>query len=87
MDHDIQEWKKYIITSLNNEKIKHQVNDFPSGCCMIDIWKGDKFYVIQIEPGSIGVSLVDGMDLSTIPDERYDDFREFSRKFAEILAA
>lgn len=53
---------------------------------MIDIWTGDKFYVIQIEHESIGVSFVDGSDFSTIPDERFFDPGKVSEKLSEILA-
>jgi hypothetical protein len=86
MNYKIQEAKRHMLNTLAERKIKHQVNDFPSGCSMIDIWIADRFYVIQIEHESIGISLVDGSDFSTIPDERFFDLNEFSAKLTEILA-
>lgn len=77
--------KNLILEILSSEDIEFEINDFPSGCCMIDIWVGEQFYVIQIEPESIGISLVEGPDFSTIPDERFYDFLNFSKRLNEIL--
>jgi hypothetical protein len=86
MSHNIQESKKYILHALAAKKIMHQWHDFDSGCCMIDIWKGDSFYVIQIENDSIGFSLVGQDDgFTTIPDDCFYSFEKFSKKFNEIL--
>lgn len=87
MVHNIQESKDKILKVLAKRKIKHQFSDFDSGCCMIDIWKGDKFYVVQIEHDSIGVSLIvpNTIDLSTIPDNRFYDLEKFTERFNEIL--
>lgn len=85
MQYNITETRKMILDLLSYESIKYEISDFPSGCCMIDLWVKDQFYVIQIEPGSIGISLVDGPDLSTIPDENFFDFTEFSKKLNKIL--
>jgi hypothetical protein len=73
MNYKIQEAKRHMLNTLAERKIKHQVNDFPSGCSMIDIWIADRFYV-------------DGSDFSTIPDERFFDLNKFSAKLTEILA-
>jgi hypothetical protein len=85
MKHNIQGSKKHIIDLLAKLKIKHEYHDFASGCCMIDIWKADKFYVVQVEHDSIGISSETEPSLCTVPDERYYDFDEFSKKLNKIL--
>ena len=71
-----------------NKGIKFEVHDFDSGAAMIDIWIGAKFYVIQLEPESIGMSVIDKENLGfdTIPDSRYFSFEDFQRDFLELLS-
>ena len=54
----IIEWGEYIVLELRRFDIRHEVHNFPSGYKMIDIWKNDKFYCVQLEPTRIGISEV-----------------------------
>jgi hypothetical protein len=69
------------------QQLKHQYFAFDSGYCMIDIWKGNKYYTIQRDPNSIGVSLINHNipDFSSIPDVRFHDFNKFTERLTEIL--
>lgn len=46
---------------------------------MIDIWRGESFFVIQIDNRSIGFSEVEGSDFSTLPDMRFNELDIFIR--------
>lgn len=53
---------------------------------MVDIWKDNLFYVVQIEDKKIGLSLITkdtGFD--TIPDQSYDTFEKFNIDFEKIF--
>ena len=53
---------------------------------MVDIWKEDKFYCLQLEGYKVGLSLVtEDIDLSTIPDKWYTNLVEFKTDFEAIL--
>ena len=65
--------RNQIISLIEQYNLRHQVNDFPSGCSMIDIWINDDFVVIQDEPDRIGFSIVNEPDFSTIADEYFTD--------------
>jgi hypothetical protein len=75
-----------ITRRLNHENVRYEVHTFDSGCAMVDIWKDDLFYVIQLERERIGLSLVDeNADLSTIPDKTYNNFENFMIDFEKIF--
>ena len=76
----------YVSCRLGQEKIRHEIHKFDSGPVMIDIWKDDLFYVVQIEDKKIGLSLVtEDTDFDAIPDRSYDGVKEFSIDFEKIL--
>ena len=77
----------FITKILSDEKIKFELDTFPSGCSMIDIWFNDLFFVIQIENESIGISLITDEEpgFDTIPDERFYDFDKFKEMFEKIF--
>ncbi|MFT3935794.1 MAG: hypothetical protein QM726_19355 [Chitinophagaceae bacterium] len=78
----------YTIDQLTTQNIKHQIHRFDSGCVMIDIWKGRKFYCVQFEKDKLGLSLVTELiDFSTIPDKWYTNFGEFKEDLEQILRA
>lgn len=53
---------------------------------MVDIWIGDKFYVIQLEKDLIGLSLVnDNPGFDTIPAETFKNILHFKARFEKIL--
>lgn len=77
---------EYVSSRLGEEGLKHEIHQFDSGAVMIDIWKEDLFYVVQIEDKTIGLSLVTkdtGFD--TIPDKSYNDIEKFSLDFEKIF--
>lgn len=77
---------EYIASRLKKEKLRHEIHKFDSGAVMVDIWKNDLFYVVQLEDNRIGLSLViadTGFD--TIPDKSYDTLEKFSIDFEEIF--
>jgi hypothetical protein len=76
-----------ITSRLSQEKLRHEIHEFDSGCVMVDIWSGDLFYVIQIEPEMIGLSLVDeNTGFDTIPDKAYKEWDNFNADFERILS-
>jgi hypothetical protein len=63
----------YVLRRLKEEKLRHEIHKFDSGAVIIDIWKGDLFYVVQIDGQRIGLSLVtQDTGFDTIPDKSYD---------------
>lgn len=68
-----------IIQWLTRHSIKYETSSFPSGAYMIDIWRGESFFVIQIDNRSIGFSEVEGSDFSTLPDMRFNELDIFIR--------
>jgi hypothetical protein len=77
---------EYVSTRLAKEELRHEIHKFDSGAVMIDIWKNDLLYVVQIEDKRIGLSLVtanNGFDIA--PDKAYYDFESFSIDFDRIF--
>ena len=87
MNYNQDDVKEYILKALIKEGIKHEIHDFESGVSIIDVWHGNKFYVIQLEIEWIGLSLVDDENpgFDTIPDERFFEFEPFEKRFNEVL--
>jgi uncharacterized protein (UPF0128 family) len=78
---------EYISSRLRNERLRHEIHKFDSGAVMVDIWKDDLFYVVQIEDKRIGLSLINGDNpgFDTIPDKSYDTRDKFSIDFEKIF--
>ena len=78
---------EYVSSRLKEEGLKHEIHKFDSGAIMVDIWKDDLFYVVQIDGKVIGLSLVteDTGLFDTIPDKSYDTIQKFSVDFEKIL--
>lgn len=75
-----------IVNLLREKELKHKIQKFDSGCFMIDIWKDDLVYVIQIEPEIIGISLVDeNVGFDTRPDKSYKEWDDFNIEFERIF--
>ncbi|WP_207434544.1 hypothetical protein [Sabulibacter ruber] len=70
---------------LNTKIQKTDVHTFDSGAYMIDIWKDDKFYCIQLFDNKFGLSEVDKYDFSTIPDFTYETYDEFKFNLNNML--
>lgn len=85
MAHDIPHSKKQIIDFLTDRQVKYESHSFDSGCVMIDLWHKKDFFVIQLEPEGIGLSLVNQPDFSSIPDEWHYDLEKFLEKMAFLL--
>jgi hypothetical protein len=69
-----------------DNNIRYEIHSFDSGCKMIDIWCQDKFYVVQLEPGLIGLSLVtDKTGFGTIPDTVYKEVEQFKVDFEKVV--
>lgn len=85
-DKSMKKALEQIACRLNQENIRHEIHKFDSGCIMVDIWKGDLFFVIQIESEMIGLSLVtDTSGFDTIPDKTYKNYNNFEIDFEKIL--
>jgi hypothetical protein len=79
---DLNELQNYIISRLKSEQIKFEIHEFESGAAMVDIWKDNLFYVIQLERELIGLSLIkDNTVFDTIPDKTYKDKTDFLKDF------
>lgn len=78
---------EYISSRLKHGGLRHEIHKFDSGAVMIDIWKDDLFYVVQIEDKGIGLSLinVDNPGFDTLPDKSYDTWDKFITDFEKIL--
>jgi hypothetical protein len=74
-----------IIQWLTRHSIKHETSSFPSGAYMIDIWRDERFFVIQIDNRSIGFSEVEGSDFSTLPDMRFSELDSLIRHLQMLL--
>ena len=86
MEYDMQLLKNEILEIFVSNQIKYQLDDFPSGCTMIDFSVNGTMLVIQLEPEGIGLSHVnDEIDLSTIPDEWHFDVNGFLKKIKTII--
>lgn len=77
---------EYVSNRLKEKEFRHEIHKFDSGAVMIDIWKDDLFYVVQIDEERTGLSLVDedsGFDPA--PDKSYTDFEKFRIDFEKIV--
>ena len=83
----MKELLPYIIHSIEKSKGRYEIHSFDSGAKMIDIWIGNKFYVIHIYGDEIGLSLIDEKTLpfDTIPDRSFKIFSEFKTEFEKIF--
>ena len=82
----VNEILEKIASRLSQENLRYEIHQFDSGCVMVDIWKDELFYVIQIEAEMIGFSLVDeNTGFDTIPDKTYKDWDDFKTDFEKIL--
>ena len=77
----------YILDTIRTANVKHEVHNFDSGAIMIDIFVNDKFYVIQIYEGELGLSLNtdDIAWFDIIPDKSYIDINDFKMDFERIF--
>jgi hypothetical protein len=75
----------YVEKSLKENGIKYEVHSFPSGACMIDVWFGKNFYVLQLTFDYMGISLANAPALCTIPEESYVDYNEFKTRFESVF--
>jgi hypothetical protein len=77
----------YIIDKVEKSKTRYEVQSFDSGAMMIDIWIGDKWYVIQIDGDTIGLSLntEETMLFDIIPNKSFEDASEFKIEFEKIF--
>lgn len=75
-----------LVLRLRNQGIKVNVEEFPSGAIMADIFVGDVMIVVQTADEWIGFSLVaDTPDFSTLPDRAFYDYQEFEKEFNALL--
>jgi hypothetical protein len=82
----VNEVLEKIASRLGVENVKHQIHRFDSGCVMVDIWKDESLYVIQIERERIGLSLVDeNTAFDTVPDNVYKGWDDFKCDFEKIF--
>lgn len=76
----------FAVNTLVAKKVKHEIHSFPSGCCMVDIWLDQKFYVVQFENSRIGLSLVEhDSSFDNIPDYVFMDAEAFCSHFKKLL--
>ncbi|MBK6525105.1 MAG: hypothetical protein IPG07_05825 [Crocinitomicaceae bacterium] len=76
-----------IVIRLNQKNLKHKIHKFDSGCFMVDIWKDDLVYAIQIEPEIIGISLIDeNVGFDTRPDKSFKDWNDFKIEFDKMFS-
>ena len=77
---------EYVSNRLKQEELRHEIHTFDSGAVMIDIWKDDEFYVVQIEGILVGLSLVtEDTGFSVVPDQSFVDFEKFREEFEKIF--
>ncbi len=83
---NIQELLKRTVEKFVELNIDYEVERFPSGCVMLDIWHDKKFYVIQFEMELVGLSEInDDIGFDTIPDEKFEDDAEYMRRLEYFL--
>ncbi|MDO7852976.1 hypothetical protein [Hymenobacter convexus] len=78
-----------VVERLAQAGIRHEVQVFPSGTIMLDVWGRDRFYVLQFEEGVLGISEITeaNPDFSTIPDEQVKDVATLLAKVESLLLA
>ena len=76
-----------LITELDQRAIRYLIHEFDSGAKMIDIWYKDFFYVVQVEPDFVGLSLIDeiGNEFSTTPDTKFFTIEDFLFELRKIF--
>ncbi len=76
-----------VSNRLKDEGLRYEIHTFNSGAVMVDIWKDDSFYVVQIEENRIGLSLIDPVNpgFDTIPDKSYDSLDKFLIDFGKVF--
>ena len=81
----MKELLPYIIDKISD--LRYEIHSFDSGAVMVDIWKGNSFYVIQIYQDEIGLSLVtaETTPFDTTPDQSFKNTDEFKKVFESIL--
>ncbi len=86
MKYDINQLADYILNKLQKLNLKHKVNSFPSGAYMIDIWKNNDFFVIQLESERMGISIIDDdTGFTTVPDAIFGEVSTFKKFFEAIV--
>jgi hypothetical protein len=76
----------YTINKLTSQNIKHEVHRFASGCAMIDIWVGSKFYCLQFVEYKVGISRVtEDTAFDSNPDKWFTNQIEFKTQLEKIL--
>jgi|GEM_PF-1723584 len=77
----------YIIDTLKEYNVKHEVHSFDSGAIMVDIWIDNNFYVIQIDGETIGLSLItkETTPFDIIPDLTFREETLFKNAFDNIF--
>lgn len=83
----VQKERSKIVTILEKYSAKYKIHQL-SSIILIDIWHNEKFYVIQLEKSTFGLSEINvsnpGFD--TIPDEKFKNFQELENKLSVILS-
>ncbi|MBT1685027.1 hypothetical protein [Dawidia soli] len=78
-----------VVSQLKSLHLKYETHEFDSGAVMLDIWKGDDFYVLQFEGTLAGISVIRKGEVAafcTRPDEAYYEAEAFRSRVAELLA-
>ena len=77
----------YIVPRFAELNIKHEVHHFDSGATMVDVWIENRFYCIQIDNHSIGLSLItpENPGFDTIPDAVFKNYDLFKSKLEAIV--
>ncbi len=77
----------YICARLEEEQLRHEVHHFPSGAIMVDIWIGSRFYVLQLDDATLGLSEVtdDSAWFDVIPDRNFKQQTDFTSAFEALL--
>ena len=77
----------FIVTTLKNANLKYEVHTFDSGAIMVDIWINNRFYVIQIEDDTLGLSenTEETTPFDIIPDHSFKEANAFLHAFSNIL--
>ncbi|CAM1367694.1 conserved hypothetical protein [Tenacibaculum litopenaei] len=77
---------KYVIKFVKLKKLKHQLHEFPSKAVIIDIWKGDFFYTINIEKEKVGLSIIgEEPEFSSIADKYYVNLNDFKNDLDKLI--
>jgi hypothetical protein len=79
----------YIIEKADRINLRYEVNRFPSGAAMIDIWMEHSFCVIQLYKDEMGMSLLadrEAVPLDTRPDRSFENEKTFKDEFEKMLS-